>query len=67
VLLSGLAVIAVSHGGSFGHSLLARLDQGVHDRAVWIALALTAVIVVVMSVAVWFAQEWAFHRGGKRG
>jgi hypothetical protein len=54
------------HRDSFGHSLLVRLDQGVHDRTVWIALALTAVIVVVMSEAVWLAQEWAFHRGSRR-
>jgi hypothetical protein len=61
-----LAVSAVHHGRSFGHSLLVRLDQGVHDRTVWIALALTALIVAVMAAAVWVAQEYAFHRGGWR-
>ena len=62
----GLAVIAVSHGSSFGHSLLVRLAQGVHDRTVWIALALTAVIVAVLAAAVWLVQDYAFRRGGTR-
>jgi hypothetical protein len=59
-------VIAVSHGRSLGHSLLARLDHGVHDRAVWIALALMAVIVAAMVVAVRLAQEYALRRGGRQ-
>jgi len=61
-----LAVIAVSHGSSFGYSLLARLDHGVHDPTLWIALALTAVTVAVVVVAVWFTQEYAFRQSGRR-
>ena len=61
-----MAVIAVSHGRSLGHSLLARLDHGVHDPTVWIALALTAVIVAVIAATVWVVQEYAFRRGGMR-
>jgi hypothetical protein len=52
-----LVVIAVSPGRPFGHSLLVRFDQGVHDRTVWIALALTAVIVVAMVAAVQLVLE----------
>jgi uncharacterized membrane protein len=66
VVLSGRLVIAGSHGKSFARALLVRFDQGVHDRTVWIALALTAVIVVVMAVTVWLGQEYAFRRGRTR-
>jgi hypothetical protein len=61
-----LVVSAVHHGGSFGHSLLVRLDNGVHDRTVWIALALTAVIAAVIAAAVWIVQEYAFRGSGRR-
>jgi hypothetical protein len=66
LVLAASVVIAVSHGSSFGHSLLARLDHGVHDRTVWITLALAAVIVAAMEVAVWLVQEYAIRRSGRR-
>jgi len=62
-------VIAVSPGSSFGHSLLARLGHGIHDRTVWIALALTAVILLVTAVTVWLGRSTRFDvaaRGGDR-
>jgi hypothetical protein len=61
-----LAVIAVSHGRSLWQSLLARLDHGVHDPTVWIAVALTAVIVAAMVAALRLLQEYAFRPSGRR-